>query len=291
MSLTPGSPEWCRIVTASKVAAILGHSPFESQRSMWHLMRGEYVPAENDAMRRGTYLESGVLAWWVQEHGAHVLKSQSSYTLGDWAAATPDVVAEVQIGEYEGAVVLVEAKTSSNADEWGEPGTDEIPTHYLTQCYWQMHVSGIHECRVPVLTSRLQFAEYVVKHDVEVGKLLEARCKAFYDSLSSDTPPPLDDSVATLECLRHLHPDITPGTSCEVPYELALDFVDYSLDVKHYQKCERRERIRLHDIDTTAQYLTCNGVRFARRQAKGDAVTIVRILDDPDLLTEPETAA
>ncbi len=27
-SLTPGSPEWCRTVTASKVAAILGHSPF-----------------------------------------------------------------------------------------------------------------------------------------------------------------------------------------------------------------------------------------------------------------------
>jgi putative phage-type endonuclease len=157
--LTPGSADWCKTVTASKVASILGHSPFMSQRAVWHLMRGEYEVPVTDAMRRGQYLEDGVLRWWRDQYNCDNWEAQPSYMLGDWAAATPDAHCGIWYDDETTTYqrVLVEAKTSANDDEWGRPGTDEIPAHYLTQVYWAMHVSGIHETRVPVLTSRLRF--------------------------------------------------------------------------------------------------------------------------------------
>jgi predicted phage-related endonuclease len=184
--------------------------------------------------------------------------------------------------------VLVEAKTSANDDEWGRPGTDEIPTHYLTQCYWAMHVSGIHETRVPVLTSRLRFEEYIVKHDPEVGRLLETRCREFYDSLSSDTPPPLDDSVSTFECMKRLHPDIEPGLTVEVPQTLAVHFVMNAAHLDILEQKQRLIRSELFDLAGQAQYLECNGVRVARRQSMGSGVSLVRVAKSTDqLIQEP----
>jgi hypothetical protein len=286
--LTPGSPAWCRTVTASKVAAILGHSPFMSQRAVWHLMRGEYEVPVTDAMMRGQYLEDGVLHWWFDHVGDYMNEGgQPLYKLGDWAAATPDCLARNYMAEPY-TFVLVEAKTSANDDEWGRPGTDEIPTHYLTQCYWAMHVSGIHETRVPVLTSRLRFEEYIVKHDPEVGRLLETRCREFYDSLSSDTPPPLDDSVSTFECMKRLHPDIEPGLTVEVPQTLAVHFVMNAAHLDILEQKQRLIRSELFDLAGQAQYLECNGVRVARRQSMGSGVSLVRVAKSTDqLIQEP----
>ena len=217
--LTPGSPEWQRKITASKVAAILGVSPWDSQRSVWHTMRGDLPGKEQtEVMSRGHYLEPAILAWWRDQHDVSEnpfeWTNQPTYTLGDWAAATPDAVAHFA----NDSKALVEAKSAAYDDDWGDPGTDQIPAYYLVQCQWQMHVSGVHRCYVPIITSRLRFAEYVVDYDAESGPLLEQRMREFYDSLSADVPPPLDDSVATFQTMRRLHPEIERGESVELTY-------------------------------------------------------------------------
>ena len=294
--LVPGSPEWCRVVTASKVAAILGHSPFESQRSIWHSMRGEYTPTTTAAMERGNYLEAGVLQWWRDQHPEFpVTREQPQWRLGEWAAATPDMLAGPKgcTSKKLTGAVLVEAKTSADDREWGDPGTDQIPAHYLTQCFWSMHLSGIHEIRVPVLTSRLVFVEYVVRHDPEIGRLLVERCRTFYDTLTAAVPPPLDDTLSTFECMRALHPDIEDGLAVEVSRDLALSFLTAARDKTDAEARERFARSQLLDLAGHAQYLTCQGIRIAARERKGAGVSLVRKAKSPDQIptTEQETAA
>ena len=34
--IPPGSDEWRKYMTASKIAAVMGHSPYESRFSLWH---------------------------------------------------------------------------------------------------------------------------------------------------------------------------------------------------------------------------------------------------------------
>src|SRR5690606_11501776 len=224
LDLTPGSPEWARRITASKVAAILGLSPWESPRSLWHRMHGDLPREEStDAQRRGHYLEPAILAWWRDQHDVlpksevpvdgewvKAWEEQPTYTLGDWAAATPDARAWVD-GADAFSAVLVEAK--STAQEWDEP-----PAYYLTQVIWQMHVSGIHRCHVPVIGPRLTFTEWVIDYTdyADDAALIEKRAREFYDSLAADEPPPLDDTPATYEAVRKVHAEIDRGESVEL---------------------------------------------------------------------------
>lgn len=269
--LTPGSPEWLRIVTASKVAAILGLSPWDSPRSLWHRMRGD-LPREEQtaAMSRGHYLEPAILAWWRDQHGVVVqdeYAEQMTYRLGEWAAATPDAVA---LHPTHG-LVLVEAKSTSV--EWD----NELPAYYLTQVLFQLAVSGLTRCYIPVIGPRLTFAEYVV--DVadyaEDVPLIMARCRAFYDSLSADVPPDLDDTVATYDAVRKVHPDIERGAEVELTKAQAWSLVRHTASSKVIEADLRLARSTVLDALGRAQYATHDGQRIARRQASKHGVSLV----------------
>ena len=295
--LTPGSPEWARRVTASKVAAILGVSPFDSPRSVWHLMRGD-VPiwGGNDATRRGHYLEDGVLAWWRDRYGIphepgveYVL--QPLYTLGDWAAATPDMLA----CHPDHDNVLVDAKTTTMDDEWGTPGTDQVPTHYYAQALWAMHLSGIHQFHFAVLHSRLRFEEYVVAYDAEQGAALQAKMREFYDSLDSDEPPALSDSLADFQTMRRLHPDIAdktqPDHSVDITEDDARALLGAVADLADAEAADRLHRSRVLAQMGRAQFALCNGIKVARRQANKNGISFVPLPKNLPLLTDMENAS
>lgn len=289
--MIPGSPEWLSKITASKVAAILGVSPWDSPRSVWHSMKGQ-LPREprTETQARGHYLEPAILAWWRDRHGVtseQEYQLQPSYTLGNWAAATPDMAA----CHPEHDTVLVEAKSVADDSEWGDPGTDVIPAYYLCQTYWQMHVSGIHLCYVPIITGRLRFAEYVVEYDAEIGADLERRMRAFYDSLAADEPPELDDTVATYDAIRKAHPEIDAGEAVELTTDQAVQFLESITD---RESCEARERLHRSQVLEQmgrAQYAVANGVRVARRQPNKTGVSFVPITKALPLLEEMDAAS
>lgn len=278
-------------MTASKVAAALGVSPWQSPFALWNEMKGLVEPeGSNDAKRRGQYLEDGVLAWWRDQNGishdGREFKLQPEYRLGTWAAATPDMVA----CHPEHDNVLVEAKTAAYDDEWGDPGTDAIPAYYLSQCYWQMHVSGIHTCYVPVLTSRLRFAEYVITYDEQIGADLEQRMRTFYDSLAADTPPPLDNSVATFATLKRLHPDVDPDLTATCDLDEAQAFIAATSAYKRAEEADREARSWALDRMGKARFLTVNGIKVARRQPSGKGIALYPLPNNLSL-TELENAS
>jgi len=263
---TPGSAEWAKLVTASKVAAIIGVSPYDSPRSIWAKMRGDVeIVVSNDATRRGLYLEAGILAWWRDRHPEFPFTIEQHYaTRHDlpWAAATPDLRAEGESG-----VVLVDAKSSSEVDEWGEPGTDEIPTHILTQAYWQLTMSPEAErVYIALLGPYLRFAEYVVERDEAIQADLIERCYRFYLSLSADVPPPLDDSVATFEVLRVQRGDIAKGVAADVDPDFAAEWWTTRATEDAAVDAARLADSRLMEAVGNAQYVTAGGVRVARQQ-------------------------
>lgn len=264
--LDPGSPGWLRLMTASKVSAILGASPWESPRSMWHKMRND-LPEEptTTVQARGHYLEPAVLAWWADEHDIDRTdpdqwRTQPLYLSDGWAAATPDAEAFM-----DGDLVLVEAKSARELEEWGAPGTDEIPAHYLIQTFWQMHVSGIHTCYVPIIGTFLDFAEYRVEYDPAVGADLEAVCREFMNSLHADRPPDLDDTKATYDALRKLYRQVE-DTQLEIPRDIAVEYLDALADRKAAEARERLAKATVLDLMGEHRFATCGGVKVARRQ-------------------------
>lgn len=269
-------------MTASKVAAALGVSPWDSPRSLWHKMRGE-VPWDDghnaDEKARGHFLEPGILAWWRSQHPEFTRARAQFLAVRDdlpWAAATPDL-------RVRGAVV--DAKTSRDGredDGWGSPGTDEVPTYYVVSSLWQMHLARVPRCYVVLLTSRLDLREYVLDYDAGLAAVIVERARRFYESLSDPgAAPGLDDSVATWESMRRLHPEIDRGEEVEVPPGLGLT-VARAQDAYDRAEAELRfAKSSLLDLMGRAQYAVHDGTRLARRQAHRTGVSLRVLTPSP----------
>jgi len=253
--LLPGSPEWLRTISSSKVAAILGLSPYESPRSLWMKMRGE-LPTEpqTSAQARGTHLEAGLLNWYFADYpGLTRVGGETTVRRPDlpWAICSPD---DIATDPRTGDTYPVEAKTDGRG-VFGEPGTDQVPLHYVVQGMWTCHVGGWDRIVYTVLGPWLDRCEYEVRYDPQLAADIEARCLAFWESLQGDgVPPELDDTLATYEALRAVS-DVGEG-DWECPPGIAREL------------CEARTGV-------TAAEARHNLARSVVLQAMGDAKRVV----------------
>jgi len=211
-------------MTASKVASVLGLSPWESRFSTWHKMAGYAPPqAENNEMRRGHYLEPAICQWFGDQHPELYLSETGMWvsTSDPIAAATPDRLIYPAGGRH--VIGALEVKTASSDEGWGPTGSDEIPVYYRTQVMWQMYVLGLPSVHVAVLTSYLEFSEYLVARDDSEIAFIRAKVAEFMASLANDERPDIDAHSSTLTVIREMHPDIN-GEDVEIDPDLAEQY-------------------------------------------------------------------
>ncbi len=266
--LAPGSPEWLKTISASKIPAILGISPWQSKFALWHLMAGNTEPwAGNKSTERGTFLEAAVLDWFEAQHEDLRVVVSGSYAHEvheDWTAA-PDGIAFSDDESFG-----IEVKTAQYSDGWGTQGTAEIPPYYLAQVAWQMIVTGMERVYVPVLFGQpFEFSEYVVNwEDVAAdANTIMASVKSFQKSLADGEQPDIDGSSATYNTIKELHPEID-GEVVEVPYPLGYWFLDLKARAEDLQSeaDQRKNEIAAHM--GTAKKATWEGQPLFTRQAR-----------------------
>lgn len=208
-------------VTASEIAAILGLSPWESARSLYHLKRGE-VGDDTDAdhMRWGRRLEAPIADEFADRHPEFSVLPGGLFAHDErpWQLATPDRLLydgspTYGLVERDGEIdreptSALEIKTGASLDEWGDDGSDEIPTHYRCQVLWQMDVLGVPEARVALLVAGRTYREYTVTRDEDDIAFMRDAARDFLDSVDLGTPPDVDDTAATQRVLKQLHPDL-----------------------------------------------------------------------------------
>jgi putative phage-type endonuclease len=269
-NIKPGSPEWMKLMTASKVSAIMGHNTYDSWFSLWHKMHGtvESDP-ETDEHRRGHYLEPAILAWFHDQHPEWTFTSTGMWVhpTARWAAATPDEIGHLP----DGSKVLVEAKSSGLDYEWGDTGTDQIPPGYKDQVQWQMFCTGLRRTYVPVITSGLNFAEYVVDFDADYVADLYRRAVDFMSTLRRGEKPsinPLDGHLATYRAIRELNPGILDITA-EVEDEHAHPFLIASAEVKAAEERLQAAKNVLAEYVGEAHYVYWGKTKLLTRQSRG----------------------
>jgi predicted phage-related endonuclease len=253
---------------------------------MWHTMKGSLpIAAESRPMQRGNMLENAILDWWLVDYPEHgEIERQKWCPLDDWGGATPDMV----VRNPEGGIELVDAKTTSGDDDWRE----DVPPYYLASSLWQLACHPEAErVHLAVLFGRpFDLRTYTVERDQPLIEAIFYRCREFYDSLAHETPPPLDDTTATYEAVRALHPDIDRDLSVEIDRRTAHEYVAASLALKEAEKRERAAKARLLDVMGRARLSTCDGATVARRQPRGEAVSLVRVAQHIDPPTEEKIA-
>lgn len=266
--LTPGSPEWMAVMTASKVASVVRLSPYESRAALWLRMHGDAPQVEqSDEMSRGHLLEPAVAAWWAGQHPDCEVVTTGTWVNPDarWQAASPDRLAR----QADGTTVLVECKSAADDAEWGR-GLDEVPIGYRCQAQWQMHVTGARWCWIAVILPRLEFREYLVEYAPAEADALVAASRAFLDDLAAGRRPELDGDQSTYDAIRAAHPDIDRDLDVDLDPELAGHYLTTHLAEKAAVTRHRAAKTAVLDVMGQARRaLDPGGNTVATRQPNG----------------------
>lgn len=279
--LTPGSDEWARTVSASKVPGILGISPYDSAYSLWARATGrlENIDPAPEVVALGNMMEPHLLEWLETQVPGIRVKPSGAYVHPDnpsWTVAPDGLVYE---GRRRTPYALVEAKTARRSDEWGTPGTAEIPPNYLAQCAWQMWVTGARTVFVPALVA-MELVLYVVRWD-DVADDMPAIVDAVREweaCVLRDAAPDWDGSTATYEAVRRLHPDIDPEGVAEIPAWWAIELWD-AIDAEKSATAEaKRCKSRILDAAGSAKtILTDDGRRLGTRTSRNGGTPYLNV--------------
>ena len=287
--VAPGSPEWLRLITPSKVPSILGVSRFKSQYTLWHEMAGRIEPAvikdaQQDDFDYGHAAEMAAAEYWKYKNPGWRI-SRGEVQLRNPALPFAHLATIDRRGSRGRARRCVEVKTARDLAEFGDDGTDAIPQDYAVQILTQMMISGWHATADLVLWP--QFGKpkiYHLDYNADLAALIVDRCTAWVASIAAGTPPELDDSVSTYETVKRQHPDID-GSTAVVARDLALEYLELDAEKKDVEKAARGAKTRLLDAMGDAQYAAVGDVVIAdRRPGRGDSVSLYPKPKNLDLL-------
>lgn len=277
----PGSDEHSRLMTASKVAAVLGISRWESAYSLWHRMKG-LVPSDparsdKDTFRVGHAFELGLAELWKLENpGWKLSKGEVQYVrtdLGFPAMATID-----RRASRGRARRVVEFKTARDLSQWGDEGTGDCPADFAAQVTFQMLVTGYTKtpAHLNVMGPFFKHFSYTIDFDPVVAKWIATECQKFVASLAHNTPPELDTSIATYEVIRQMHPEID-GTMVEVDPALVVRLRDHRSEISRWDAELRRDKAQLLTVMGNAEFAAINGTVVAQRRPHQSGSVVLNI--------------
>lgn len=193
MSLTPEQLAIRKnAIGASEVAAVLGLSPWESAADVYYRKVGDVEPEKaTDAMELGNTMEPAIVAWAAQQLNVKIETNCPTIMHPTMPlCVTPD-------GRIVGRREGVQAKLSSFPDQWGEPGSDEIPQEYIAQVQDEMFVLGFERIWVPVLLIgyRAEMRMYCVNRNDELAGEIAHRATDWWKKhvvarVAPDNAPP-----------------------------------------------------------------------------------------------------
>lgn len=275
----PGSPEWLKLITASKIPSILGISRFKSQFSLWHEMAGNLPSepigtAQQDDFDYGHAVELAAGEYWrFKNPGWRLSRGEVQYTDDGFEfgnAATID--GRASRGSLRR---IAEIKTARDLAEWGDDGSGEVPADYAAQVIWQQRVTGFTAPANIVLWPQYGKPKiYVIEYSAQLAAAIVEAVRKWNASLAASEPPELDDTISTYETVRRLHPEID-GREVQLDPDLAADYLTAVADDKEITKRLRGLKTRVLDVMGNAQTAVVIDLKIATRTpGRGDSISL-----------------
>jgi putative phage-type endonuclease len=187
---------------ASDASSAVGLNPYYSAIELWQEKRGEVPPfMGNEATRWGKILEHPIRQEYAEQTGRVVRLPEETlqHPVHRFMFCHPDGVTD------DGR--MYEGKTARYGDDFGEPGTDQVPEHYLIQCQHGMLVTGLKITDLAVLIGGQDFRLYHIEANESLQASLVEAESAFWQHVVEGTRPALDYRAPTaIEILKKLYP-------------------------------------------------------------------------------------
>jgi putative phage-type endonuclease len=287
-------------IGGTDIGAILGLSPYKTPLELWsELVSGEDAPKRDLIhLRFGQHAESFIASEYERateqftvKHAPTLFHKQHGFMFGHvdrFVVETPDTPAVV-----DGCITagkLLECKTSSaySKNDWGEPGTDQVPPLYLVQCAWYMAITECQSADLAVLIGNSDFRVYNIERDLELEGLILSHAQHFWSEhvLGQVPPAPINVQDAAL-----LFPKESAGLSVEANEKLLESIRAYkdstSKSLALSSECERL-KLEILNYMGQAEKLTHGGKLLATWKC---AKASTRIDSKALALAHPEIAS
>lgn len=173
-----------RGIGGSDVAAILGMSKYKTPLQVYLEKIGEADETpDNEAMLWGRVLEPVIRQQYAERTGRAVRVPEKIIYHRDHEFMLANLDGFTDDGR------VVEIKTARFGDDWGEPGTDQVPVPYLLQVQHYMAVTGLAVADVAVLIGGSDFRLYEVPADKDLHELIIAKEASFWGMVKAGVAP------------------------------------------------------------------------------------------------------
>ena len=171
-------------IGGSDVAAILGLSPWKTPYRVYQEKRKEIDDWQGNPQTDWGIRMEPVLRQWYSDITGRAVRVPEGIIKSD---QYPFMFASLD--GFTDDRRVVEIKTARHGQDWGEPGTNEIPDYYALQCHHYMIVTGYEVTDVPVSISGSSPALYEVPADKEIADMIIETCAEFWKRVQEGNPP------------------------------------------------------------------------------------------------------
>lgn len=184
-------------IGGSDASVILGHNKYKSIGELYLEKIGEgSIIEENEYMYWGNQLEDKIVSEFMRREKKVVTTPVNTFKHPEheWMIAHID-------GLVTGESAILECKTSSEYrnKEWGDEGTDDIPTEYLMQCIHYAAVLNVERVYIAVLIGGNKFKTFKYERNLGIEKKLIMAEKNFWENNVIPGIPPQDTDVVNIE--------------------------------------------------------------------------------------------
>lgn len=273
-------------VGASEIGAVVGVSPYEGPLRVWlRKVTGAETP-DNPAMKWGRRFEDDVLEEFAEDHPELRIEAKPGLFAAanaPWRLVTPDAFAY----DLVDGGMLVELKTGmsyGDAEQWGEPGTDEIPLPYLCQVTWGCDILGLKRWRLAVLLlDRRDYREYAGEFSPELAEKLRRQVDAFWHhNVVAGVEPTADGLPDTTDILA-ARQAAERDAPVDLPPEARMWLTSYrinheALDERDQAKREAGNLLRQYLVTRNASVGYLDGERVVTYQPAKSGSPSLRVI-------------
>lgn len=219
-----------KTIGGSDAAAVLGLTKYNSPYALWAEKTGKVIPediSDKEAVRLGNDLEDYVAQRWMEKTGKKLRRDNHFYYNSEYPFAHANIDRDV-VGEDAG----FEAKTTSSYEVLQQCREGNYPDHWYTQMVHYMMVTGKKKWYLGVLCFGHGFFEFTVERDEDEIAALAGEEAAFWNHVTTNTPPALDGAESTSEALQ-----IVLGDSCAGQ---EIDLAGVSSYISLYQRTKEQ---------------------------------------------------
>jgi len=225
-----------KYIGGSDIGAILGLSKFKSPLEVWMEKTGkESKQIDSLPLRFGSFAEEFVAQEYARSSGYCLVHDESIHIHPQHTYMSAHIDRFVLTeGTDRPPTRILECKTASpfNQEQWGEPGSDQVPMSYLCQCIWYMAITQIEVADLAVLFGNSDFRIYTLRRDLDLEALVLKQASHFWNTyvLPNCAPPTQSEADCQLLFRKSIPAKTTEATT--QTHELVTRLLEFTQHMK-----------------------------------------------------------